>query len=223
MRMNQVAWLGLAFIATMFSSPLIAQNLLTNGSFETGDYSGGDFEHIPAGASDITGWTVGGDGVDWHNDGEMQFPQDGLLVVDLNASDGDSGSISQIFSTVAGQDYSLTFYLCGPNPSSTSFPDPREVQVDVAGIQQIFSAPASPNQNLVWEQKQLNFTAAGSSTTLAFSTVVPTGFWGPTLDNVSVTAGAPVPTAPLWALVALGTVLTLLTVFSLRSAGRHSG
>lgn len=180
---------NLLFVATMliFSNSVMALNLINNGSFENGDYSGGDYETVSPGDTDITSWVVGGAGVDWHNDGEMKFPNDGLLVVDLNRSGGglgDTGTMSQTFSTVAGKQYLLSFFLAGPD--GDSFPDPRQVQVNIAGLTQVFSTPASSHDALSWEQKQLQFTAASTSTTLMFSSVDGTGFWGPLLDNVSV-------------------------------------
>jgi len=186
MRINR--FLLLLSISLMAQSA-VAQNLIENGSFENGDYSGGAWETVSPGDDDITSWVVGGAGVDWHNTIEMQFPNDGSLAVDLNLSGGglsDTGTLSQSFATASGQKYRLTFFLAGP--AGDTFPDPREIKVDVAGIAQNFSTPASPHDALVWEQMDLEFTATDVQTTVMFSSVDGTGYWGPLLDSVSVTA-----------------------------------
>ena len=60
-------------------------NLLVNGSFELGTYAGGAWTRVAAGDSTtITGWTVGGAGIDWHNTDQMYPQVDGTKVVDLN-------------------------------------------------------------------------------------------------------------------------------------------
>lgn len=184
-------WFLLLLSISLMAQSALAQNLINNGSFEDGDYSGGAWETISPGDIDITSWVVGGAGVDWHNTIEMQYPNDGSLVVDLNLSGGglsDTGTLSQSFATVSGQKYHLTFFLAGP--AGDTFPDPREVQVDVAGITQSFSTPASPHDALVWEQMDLEFTATDVQTTVMFSSVDGTGYWGALLDSVSVTTVA---------------------------------
>jgi choice-of-anchor C domain-containing protein len=169
-------------------------NSLVNGSFETGNYSpiiNTSYVIVSPGATNITGWTVGGAGVDWHqNSFEIQNAFDGTKMVDLNLQGGglsDTGTLSQSFATTPGASYTLTFYLAGPN---TSFPDPRQVRVDIAGIDQIFSQAASNNLALVWGKETLPFAANAATTTLMFSSVNGSGFWGPFLDNVSVDPSA---------------------------------
>src|SRR5262249_10981592 len=77
-----------------------ATNLIVNGSFEQGNWYGNySWYRIAPGSTDMTGWTIGGAGVDWHNSAEM-VPEDGVYVVDLNL-DGNglanTGTISQSF------------------------------------------------------------------------------------------------------------------------------
>ena len=114
-------------------------------------------------------------------------------MVDLNLSGGglsDTGTISQSFVTSPATSYVLTFDLAGPR---TSFPNPRQVRVNVAGIEQVFSQAASNNLALVWGQEVLPFVATAPTTTLLFSSVNGSGFWGPFLDQVSVVSAAAVP------------------------------
>ena len=173
-------------------------NLIVNGSFEQGNYTGGwwgsVWTDIEPGSTNLTGWANTGQGIiNWHDNQAMVNPFDGTKVVDLNNSGnglGDTGVLSQSFATSIGENYQLKFYLAGPG---TFFSDPRQVQVNIAGIQHVFSQAASPNTALVWGEKNLTFTATAATTTLAFSSVDGSGYWGPLLDMVSVDAAVPEP------------------------------
>ena len=173
------------------TSTLVAgeQGFIINGSFEEGDFGGNpSFRRLAPGDTELTGWTIGGVAVDWHNAVEFNFPNSGDRVLDLHLDGGAGqvGTISQSFTTDVGERYILEFFLSGPG-SNFGFPDPRSVNVDVAGVQQTFSAPASLNTNLQWSRQQLVFSAVDSTTTLTFSSPLNgIGFWGPVLDDVSV-------------------------------------
>jgi choice-of-anchor C domain-containing protein len=187
------------FLGLVFSYPATAANLIVNGSFEDGDFSNVNYNswvRLSPGSTKLTGWSIGGAGVDWHNTTEMQFPVDGKFLVDLNLDGGDisqTGTLSQTFATIPNQLYTLSFYLSGPTATGWNFPDPRQVRVDIGGVEQIFSTPASPNTSIVWGQQQLTFKAIDAETTLKFSSVNGAGFWGPALDNVSVEKVSSVP------------------------------
>ncbi len=171
-------------------------NLIVNGSFELGNYTGDKWTDIAPGSVALTGWRNTGTGIiNWHNDAEMQKPFDGTKVVDLNNGGGglaDTGILSQSFATDVGASYLLTFYFSGPG---TGFPDPRQVQVNIAGIQQVFSQAASSNGDLVWGKETLTFIATDPTTTLMFTSVNGSGYWGPLLDLVSVDAVVPEPSS----------------------------
>jgi choice-of-anchor C domain-containing protein len=191
-------------------------DLVVNGSFENGDFnacSNGAWCRLLNGATNLTGWQIGGVGVDWHNSVQMKFPHTGDKVVDLNLDGGTSGTgtISQSFATMPGEQYLLEFFLAGPEPSSASgFPDPRQVVVDIAGVHTMFSTPASLNTNIQWGDEKLLFTALATTTTLTFSSPNGAGFWGPVLDDVSVNAATPEPreVVPLLTVI-LGLVIRL--------------
>ena len=94
-----------------------AATALTNASFEdaavtfTEGYSVVDAEH-----QTLTGWTVGGAGVDIV-DKTLWPAADGSRSIDLNAFD--AGSISQVIDTVPGQTYNVSFAMSG-NPDAKS-------------------------------------------------------------------------------------------------------
>lgn len=201
----------------MLGIPTLAANLIVNGSFEEGDYDSNvvdpNFARLSPGSSALTGWTIGGAGVDWHNSNDMKFPIEGDLIIDLNLDGGSSGTLSQTFSTTLGQFYTLSFYLAGPDLSATdpSFPNPRQVSVQIGGDSQIFLAPVSDHLALEWQLHELNFQATDNQTTLTFSSIDNAGFWGPVLDEVSIEQVTAIP-EPLTMLGA-GTALSFGVLF----------
>jgi hypothetical protein len=143
----------------------------------------------------------------------MKFPIDGNLIIDLNLDGIGSGTISQTLSTTLGEFYALSFYLAGPDLSATNpvFPNPRQVSIEVSGVSQIFSTPASNHLDLEWQLHELIFQATGNQTNLTFSSLDRSGFWGPVLDNVTVvsnvvniTESVPGPLPVLGAAAAFG-------------------
>jgi len=148
-----------------------AQNLVTNGSFETGDF---------------TGWTTGGN----FEDSSVTFggfydytgAQDGTWYAVLGPV-GSDGTLSQTLTTVAGAQYTVSFWLAsvGDDPSDFSA---------YWNSTQLLSL-SDPNTGSNWTQ--YTFTALGTgSDTLSFSFRDDPAYIG--LDNVSVTQNA--PTAP---------------------------
>src|SRR5580704_14001113 len=95
--------LAVALLALGTSVLAHAGNLVTNGSFETGDF---------------TGWTVTGDttfvGVCDVSTCPSGFaPQDGNFAAYFGPV-GDTATISQTIATTPGEEYSLSFYLANP-------------------------------------------------------------------------------------------------------------
>lgn len=172
-----------ACMSLFFTAGNASANLILNGSFEQGDRSSANssWKTVNAGDVSITNWTVGNTGVDWHNNAELKNPQNGNFLVDLNLSGPTSVTLSQSFATEIGATYKLTFFLAAPNQNDS-------VNVSIKTIKDtLFSQGSSPNDNLVWGEKTLDFTATATSTTLTFSNTEKTGYyWGPLLDNVSV-------------------------------------
>jgi choice-of-anchor C domain-containing protein len=180
---------AIAFPATAYAGPFI------NGSFESGT-NPGIFTPLAAGSTAITGWTVGGDSVDYI--GTYWNAQNGSRSVDLSGNA--PGSIFQTFDTVLGQVYNVTFFLGangdGPPPTKT-------VSVtatgNAAGNYSVGTTPFPPNVT-AWSPFNYVFTATGTSTTLNFTSTGTTAY-GAALDNVNVTA---VPEPATWALMIFG-------------------
>jgi len=158
----------LAFVAAaiLLCAPMaFGQNLLANGSFETGDF---------------TGWTTGGN----FEDTEVVT---GPFYVYTGAEDGNfyavlgpvgsDGTLSQTFSDTAGTQYVFSFWLAavGDNPSDFS--------ATWDGSQAI--SLTNPNTGGAWQQYSFTETGTGSDTiTLSFRDD-PEYI---ALDNVSVVA-----------------------------------
>jgi hypothetical protein len=126
-----------------------AQNLLTNGSFETGDF---------------TGWTTGGNFEDTTVESGAFYAytgaQDGVYYAALGPV-GSPGTLSQSFNDIPGADYSFSFWLAavGDDPSSFS------VKFDGTTL----VSQTDPNTHGNWQQFVFNVTTTGHDTiTFAF-------------------------------------------------------
>jgi len=184
---------------------LSASNLIVNGSFEEGTWLGNySWYRVPPGSTDMTGWTIGGAGIDWHNSAEM-VPEDGQYVVDLNLDGGgpsDTGTISQSFPTTPGVSYVLTFYLANPYGHSPNAP---LLNVNLNGSDYAFNPQAWSGWANAWVKETITFSANASSTSVTFSSLDGSGYWGPVLDNVSATPAVPgVPEPGSFTLMASG-------------------
>lgn len=203
-------------IATFALTPtLYAANLVQNGSFETFN-SGVANALCPGGAvqcaqfnsgnTGIANWTISGaNGVDIV--GSLWTAADQTNSLDLNS--GGPGTISQTFTTVSNQLYSLTFSLGGnffanPNPKTGTVSAGSLVNQSLSFTNaSIYSFSDNPGP-MNWISQSFNFTASGTSTTLTF-TGTNSGAAGLALDNIAVTA-VPEPGAALLLLSGLGLV-----------------
>lgn len=162
-------------------------NLVTNGSFELGDFSGAfpNYKPLPLGSNALTGWTILGTQVDWHNSADFRFPYDGDKAVDLNGGQSDLSGIVQQISTIAGQQYRVSFYLAAPG-LQLGFINPRGVQVTAGSYSRQIQFGATDHLAMKWFNYTFTFTATGSQTTISFTSLPGLGFWGPVLDDVRV-------------------------------------
>jgi choice-of-anchor C domain-containing protein len=171
----------------------------TNGSFELGSVNpGGGWITLGSGNPAITGWEIFDGTIDYI--GTYWQAADGSRSLDLNGNDGSAG-IRQTFDTIGGGTYRVDFALAG---SPDGAPATKTVQVTSGGISQLFAftlSPGASHADMGWVYHSLLFTAAGDSTTLSFLSTTAGPYYGPVLDDVSVTA---VPEPATLSLVALG-------------------
>ena len=151
-------------VALLVCAPSVfGQNLLTNGGFDTGDF---------------TGWTTGGNfefsqvvsGAFYQYTGA----QEGTFYAALGPV-GSDGTLSQSFASLPGAQYTFSFWLAavGDDPSDFSaFWDGN----------QVYSA-TDPNTNGAWTQYSFSETGTGHDT-ISFSFRDDPDYIA--LDNVSV-------------------------------------
>jgi choice-of-anchor C domain-containing protein len=191
-----------AMAGLTFAGPISAASIV-NGSFEIGS-DPGSFSSQAAGSSAITGWTVGGFGVDYI--GSYWQASDGVRSIDLSL--GNAGSVAQTLSTIIGRAYTVNFDLSG-NPDGS--PQTKTVVVSINGsepsIQTYTVGPANSRQNMNWQNYSYTFTAFQAASTLVFASADSTAF-GAALDNVSVLdeggIGSTVPEPASWAMLIVG-------------------
>ncbi len=190
-----------AVAALGFAASAANAATIVNGSFETGPAVGGEgFTTLSSGDTSITGWTVGGAGVDYI--GSYWQAEDGSHSLDVSATD--AGSISQTFATNAGTAYTISFWMAG-NPAGGDAVKSLDV-LATGGSTQNYTFDTSGHSlgSMGWTHDVYHFVASGSSTTLTFTSLSANPY-GPALDNVSISS-APEPAS--WALMISGLGLT---------------
>ena len=142
-------------------------NLVTNGSFETDNFSG---------------WTLGGNttSAQMYINGQAES---GSFAAALGSM-GSDGTLSQTLQTTAGQQYTLSFWLA----NNGSSPDDFTAKWNGASVLALTSAPAQG-----YTEYTFTVTATGSTSTLEFDARKDPSHWS--LDNISVTpVGTVAPT-----------------------------
>ena len=105
-------YLAVAFVLAL--APSAFAELVTNGSFETGPSVASAFVTLTATDTSINGWTVSSGDIDYIGGSSPYWSAaDGSASLDMNGTQ--QGTIDQTLTTVAGQQYTLSFYA-GPNP-----------------------------------------------------------------------------------------------------------
>lgn len=175
------------FVASLLVCVVFAADAQTiiNGSFEEPGHANTDFLFLQPGSTAITGWTVGGSGVDWFTGNYVFFAgldpsaSDGNYKVDLVRGQGQGGSISQVVTgLIAGGTYYLNF----------------DTKVDQ--IQPVTTITASAGATSIsidhtianaWIQHELVFVTTGSTATVSFSGPVSGGAdVGVFVDNIRI-------------------------------------
>lgn len=175
---------------------------IVNGSFEAASFDPGTFTTLGMGSTAITGWVVGGLGVDYI--GSYWQAADGNRSIDLSGND--KGSISQMLTGLTiGQLYSVTFALAG-NPDGGGS---TKVAVASDGGSQSsvfnFLQGGNTKTNMGWVDQTFNFTATGTSANLTFS-ATQNDAYGPALDNVRISGGVPEPAVWMMMIAGFGLV-----------------
>jgi choice-of-anchor C domain-containing protein len=154
-------------------------NLLVNGSFEQGPNLDRSL-NLAQGSRALPGWLVSRGTVDLI--GTDLRSSHGKRCLDLNGTA--AGGCQQVFATVPGRVYRVTFDLAG-QPYGAAV---KQVRVTAAGqsMEFAFDISGRTSENMGWVSKRWQFTADSPSTTLEFYTVSPTGPNGPVLDNIAV-------------------------------------
>jgi hypothetical protein len=172
------ALLATAAAAILVAGGAHAANLITNGSFETGDFTGWT-QGGNTGATGVVG--SGFDGI---------TAEDGAFFAALGPV-GSDGTLSQTFADTAGATYKVSFWVAsdGGTPNDFGATGPGSLFLPT-----MFDIPASPFVNY------FGFFTGGGSDTITFNFRNDPGFLG--LDDVSVTEVVPEPAA--WASMLLG-------------------
>ena len=176
--------------------PTFAQNLLTNGSFETGDF---------------TGWTTGGNFEDTEVVSGAFYEYTGALDGNFYAvlgPVGSDGTLSQTFNDLRDSQYTFSFWFASVGDSPSDF----SVLWDGAPVLSL----TNPNTGANWAQYTFTVTSTGTDT-LTFSFRDDPAYLA--LDNISVTpccATVPEPSS----LLLLGTGVLGLGGMVRRKLGR---
>ena len=187
----------LAFSFGVFTDVMPASGtteLVTNGSFEDGDFSplaGWLDEWLVAPNTDITGWSVGSGDIDWIEN--LWNASDLDRSIDLNGFG--RGEISQSLATNPGATYLVTFDMSGNyscNPTSPYPANLRTIYASAGNASTTFTvdvtawgAGANVFPAMPWEQKSFIFGADSTSETLSFAGRNNSACGG-VIDNVSV-------------------------------------
>ena len=195
-------------LATIGAVSAASAATITNGSFELGN-APGSFAQLAAGSTAITGWTIGGGGVDYI--GTYWQASNGNRSIDLNATS--PGTISQtITDLVIGQQYQISFDLAGNPDGDNGIAKTLNAITASAGTQAFsFTVGSNTHASMGWTTFYFLFTALSTTEMLTFASTTTTGgpsgagaAVGPALDNVRI-AETPLPAAlPLFATVLAG-------------------
>lgn len=197
-----------AALALLSSAPAGAQNLLVNGSFEQGNFTGVNPQsaaaatQLFAGATNMTGWTVINQELAWLGTGNPYgiVASDGARALDLTGYHDNSGppaGVSQTLATLPGGIYNLAFDLGSVLAGSASV----TLRAAAVGAEQAeqrdFTFNRTGGGGQQWGRFNFDFTATAPSTTITLVGLSNTTGSDLLLDNAAVTlVQAPAVTVP---------------------------
>jgi hypothetical protein len=200
-----------AFVALAFGSTAARAAILTNGSFEDGNYddaaASGHVESLPVGSTAITGWTIICGELGWGRNDNAFAPgtaTEGNFLLDLTGFHDAApyGGVTQTIATTPGTAYALGFDLV-TYESDARYRGPISVTATAGNTSQTFTfVPLTGSTGPQSGHFILPFIATGASTVITLQGTSGNQLIG--LDNVTV----PEPTA-LGLMAVVGGCLTL--------------
>ena len=182
------------YLVLMAATPVLAANLIVNGSFENPTVPSGSYINYLGGSTAITGWTVVGVDSSLVSGTFMQSgitfeAQDGTQWIDLAGvtSNSMTSGVTQNIPTTIGQSYVVTFYVGSTTDNSIFFPATVDLSIN-GGARVHYTNPNPGTGMLNWELFTVNFTATSGTTNLAFLNGDASNNYETPLDNVSVNA-----------------------------------
>jgi hypothetical protein len=187
-------------IASLLTTSAFAAtpNLVVNGSFESTQVNSGSYMYTTA----IEGWSqlaASGDRFEIRNR-KVGNAQDGKNFIELDSTG--NTTIGQSFADLAaGAGYALSFWYA---PRAGVAASSNGIEVLWNGQQLAGTITADGGTAPTWTQYSFNVTALSGANTLSFRSVGTNDSLGGALDNVSLTAAAPVPEPGSYALLLAG-------------------
>jgi hypothetical protein len=213
--MNRYATHTATTLFLLLAGSAQAVELIVNGGFEAAPPApGGTINY--AGPSGPPGWTHVGGTVSTLDTGYAEGPtvfqaHGGMVSMDLTGpgNTGPTSGLTQAVSTLAGQLYSLSFWLGNAQSSATesyNLPSALALQIDGDAPIQFTNSSIVMDRNH-WQQFVHSFVAAGTTTTLTFRNATASADNQTGLDDISLLAAVPEPGTWALMLAGIGTLL----------------
>ena len=169
-------------VVVLLSAGNVHANSIVNGSFESIQISPNDYLTVDAGATSITGWTVGGTSVDIVAGPSRWVADHGNQAIDLAGTPG-PGSISQELALAPG--FYLVSFAVSANTEGAD--GTKDVVFSFGSYTETIMTPGNP----AWARHRYRLAAdADGATTISFASL-NTGVIGGLVDNVNVAVPEP--------------------------------
>ena len=209
-RLSRSSRYAALFGAAMSLSLTASAASFTNGSFENpGIVNNGSFLAVTTPGQAPTGWVGGAlNGVALFYEKTGAFgdvvAKDGFYLVGFGGSGASGATLSQTFDTVAGDTYTVDFFITAQQVGS----GPQSFRLDALNGNSVTNSVSGDiPAKAEWKPHSLSFIAGAASSTIRFTDTSNGGAavginWA--LDNVSVTSVSSVPEPESWALLLAG-------------------